>query len=575
MAPGGGPAPSWLAAVALGAAALNQVFWLLPLALMLGLPALWYGNVVLSGVALAAFLLLAWVFQPREADPPHELSPDDAPLLFERVHALADALRAPRVHAVALNDELNAGAVELNRGVSLRPVKRVLILGRPLLDAPAAEAVIAHELGHFSRRHGRLGHWLYGTRQSWVVLSRPEHDLAADSSAWERAAAGFATRFLPWFDRLSFAHMRRCEFEADALAAEVVGPAALARALVLLQHQHRQCERMGERALRQLMRRHAEPPADLLEREVAAWRHGGEGACAVPPDEAEEGGTHPPLAQRLAALGVAAQHWPWPDTSAAALWLGGRALQLATEPADAATRLRWAMGHRLMRGLAAGPDAALARRWQLALAFGEPAPTQPLSDSPLELLLRARFELEAGHRETARALLEACRAHKTGERDVATAWLVEHALGQDPEDRRRHEAWLQRVRQRREAAAEDLVADREQGRVDVAPLQGSDCRAIAEALHAHPAIREAWLFGQAATVQDVAYQAAVLLMRVDPQQMATLKQDEEDLAALTRELLGWIAPPGLLRLVLVRYTTEGIAPRLAQALAGLASTRLL
>jgi hypothetical protein len=76
-------------------------------------------------------------------------------------------------------------------------------------------------------------------------------------------------------------------------------------------------------------------------------------------------------------------------------------------------------------------------------------------------------------------------------------------------------------------------------------------------------------------VQDVAYQAAVLLMRVDPQQMATLKQDEEDLAALTRELLGWIAPPGLLRLVLVRYTTEGIAPRLAQALAGLASTRLL
>jgi hypothetical protein len=35
------------------------------------------------------------------------------------------------------------------------------------------------------------------------------------------------------------------------------------------------------------------------------------------------------------------------------------------------------------------------------------------------------------------------------------------------------------VRQRREAAAEDLVADREQGRVDVAPLQGSDCRAIA------------------------------------------------------------------------------------------------
>lgn len=131
MTRGGGLAPAWLAAVALGAAALNQLFWLLPLALMLGLPALWYGNVVLGGVALAAFVLLAWVFQPHQADPPHELVPDDAPLLFERVHALADALRAPRVHAIALDNELNAGALELNRGVSLRPVRRVLILGRP------------------------------------------------------------------------------------------------------------------------------------------------------------------------------------------------------------------------------------------------------------------------------------------------------------------------------------------------------------------------------------------------------------------------------------------------------------
>ena len=69
MARGGAPAPALLAAVALGAAALNQLFWLLPLALMLGLPALWWGNAFLAGAALAAFLLLAWVLQPRQAEP--------------------------------------------------------------------------------------------------------------------------------------------------------------------------------------------------------------------------------------------------------------------------------------------------------------------------------------------------------------------------------------------------------------------------------------------------------------------------------------------------------------------------
>ena len=571
----GAAPPALLAAVALGAAALNQLFWLLPLALalMLGLPVLWWGNAFLAGLALVAFLVLAWVLQPRQPAPPNELRPDEAPQLYARVHALADALQAPRVHAIALDDELNAGALELNRGVSLRPVRRVLVLGRPLLaalDVAAAQAVIAHELGHFSRRHGRLGHWLYRTRQSWVALSQLETDAGADSSAWERAAAGFASRFLPWFDRLSMAHMRHCEFEADALAAQVSGPAELARALTLLGRLHAPQARMGDALERRLMLTHAQPPVDLLDRQLAAWREAAqawEGACA---DEAGER-THPPRSQRLAALGVAQVSWPWPVSSAGAAWLGGRWAQLAAEQAGTGARLRWRLGHWLLQGLAPGLDASEERRLLLALALGEEAPAELQPHTPRALLLRARFELQAGRDEAARSLLDACREHKTAERDVATAWLVEHALGTDATQRRRHKGWLFAVRARRTAVLEALAAEREQGRLGgEAALPLADRDALAHAWREHPAVREAWLFGQAATVQAVDYEAAVLLLRVDPQSGS----DEDGLAELAHELLSWVVPPGVLHLVLTRYTTEALPAGLARALAASPAMRL-
>lgn len=581
MARGGAPSPVLLAGVALGAAALNQLFWLLPLALMLGLPALWWGNAFIAGLALAAFVLLAWLLQPNQPAPPHELRPAEAPRLYERVHALAAALQAPRVHAIALDDELNAGALELNRGVSLRPVRRVLVLGRPLLaalDTAAAQAVIAHELGHFSRRHGRLGHWLYRTRQSWAALSQRSEGSgqAADSSAWERAAAGFASRFLPWFDRLSLAHMRRCEFEADALAAQVGGAVELARALLLLERLQAARAQLGDTLERRLMRVHAAPPTDGLALEVAAWRELAQSADGAPVDVAEQGGTHPPLAQRLAALGVAAPDWRWPVDSAGAEWLGEGWPQVSGEPATAGgARLAWRMGHRLLQGLQPGQQAAPERRLQLALTLGEPAPAlaQPLVDSPVALLLRARFELLAGRGDAAAALLEACREHKTAERDVATRWLVEFSLGAHAEQRRRNEGRLRAVKARREAAWEELAVAREQGQVGGAPLEAADGPVLAGALRECPAVREAWLFGQAVSVQGVDYRAAVLLLRVDPQQAADL--DDEALADVAHELLSWIAPPGLLRLVLTRYTTEGLPPKLAQALAASSSARLI
>ena len=109
--------------------------------------------------------------------------------------------------------ELNASAAETRGLFGVLGTRRVLTLGVPLLGTLSREelmAVIAHEYGHFSRRHGRLGHWLYRARVGWLRYA--EHVDESDSTFY-RAAAWYAARFVPYFSARSFVHSRQCEYE--------------------------------------------------------------------------------------------------------------------------------------------------------------------------------------------------------------------------------------------------------------------------------------------------------------------------------------------------------------------------
>lgn len=399
-----GELPLWLlTAAALLAAAFHQLLCLLPLALLLFLPALLFGNSFLLAMAGLGFVILAWVMQARRAALGRPLTRDEAPALFASVEALCQRMGAARIHHIVLSSDLNAGAVELNRGVSLRPTRRVLVLGLPLLrllDPPAVEAVIAHELGHFSRRHGRLGHWLYRTRQAWLDWSETVEADESDSSAWERGGHAFAQLFLPWFARVSDAHSRRCEFEADALAASQVPASDLGRALLILAlAEQRDATRLPGH-LATLQRRSATAPMDW-----ADWP-----ACWVgdqAPDAEElrallaqhqARGSHPPHAQRLAALGLRGDELKITAAaaggSAAELWLGERYQALGAELSPWATlaaRQSWAMAHAVLSRLegeleddespgAVPPRAAELERWSQALENGQ-AQAYPLSPS--------------------------------------------------------------------------------------------------------------------------------------------------------------------------------------------------
>ena len=85
---------------------------------------------------------------------------------------------------VHVDQALNASATEMRGLLGLMGTRRVLTPGVLLLLMTKDEllAVVAHEFGHFSRRHGRLGQWFY--RPTWLVL---EHAYYVDASSSSRS----------------------------------------------------------------------------------------------------------------------------------------------------------------------------------------------------------------------------------------------------------------------------------------------------------------------------------------------------------------------------------------------------
>jgi Zn-dependent protease with chaperone function len=144
---------------------------ILPLLPFVMLQAAIWGTAFAIAFGLVAFLFLWWVVQPSPGTVgQHPVSRANSPALFQMVDKLCADAAAPRVHRIVLDNELNAAAYQTGGFLSLVGGRRTLILGVPLLrmlNADETKAVIAHELGHFSRNHGRLGHWIYRVRAKW------------------------------------------------------------------------------------------------------------------------------------------------------------------------------------------------------------------------------------------------------------------------------------------------------------------------------------------------------------------------------------------------------------------------
>ena len=291
----------------------------------------------------------------------------EAPKLDDTLAELRAALGAPRFHRVLVTNEFNAAVAEVPRlGIFGWP-RYYLILGLPLmagLTTAQFRAVVAHELGHHSRRHGRVASWVYRIRVTWLQVVRQLRK--ARRGTW--LFARFFNWYAPYFGAYSFVLARAQEYEADRHAAELTSAQDLGDALIAISVKSRylgavlrpSIDRMIElseappdHAQRDLIRQlQGPPPIETAARYVTAALN----------EDTSGADTHPALRDRLAAVGyrvdadmaAAFSRTVSPEqTPAAAELLGTALLQRLTAQLDdawqAGARKAWREAHDSLR----------------------------------------------------------------------------------------------------------------------------------------------------------------------------------------------------------------------------------
>jgi Zn-dependent protease with chaperone function len=154
------------------------------------------------------------------------LSPTDAPELWGTVRALAAQVGTRPPDTIRLVPEVNAAVSERGRLLGLLSGHRTLLVGLPLMQAFTADqlrAVLAHEMGHYSHSHTRLGPITYRGRVTMcsVIAHVGPHNLVGLLfSAYARL-----------YFLVEAAVSRRQELEADCAAARAAGRDAAISAL--------------------------------------------------------------------------------------------------------------------------------------------------------------------------------------------------------------------------------------------------------------------------------------------------------------------------------------------------------
>lgn len=289
------------------------------------------GKIIVLKLLFPLAILLYGIFRSLwvKFEPPQglTLNRNEVPELFKTLDQTTQILKSPKIHQVLINDDFNAAIVQHPRLGILGWYKNYLLLGYPLMQAVSPEqfeAVLAHELGHVSRSHGRIGSWIYRIQRTWLQLA----DYFQQNQHWSNAVIrGFFNWFYPRFDMYSFVLRRRHEYEADQASALVIGSRFAAEALVNIDLKHAFLSkefwpgiyrRADETCL--MPNPYAELQKSLISSnqspKISIWL---QDSIA---DESDYYGVHPSLKDRLAALGETARVPDPYQRSAAEFFLG-------------------------------------------------------------------------------------------------------------------------------------------------------------------------------------------------------------------------------------------------------------
>ena len=291
--------------------------------------------VILIGALLLVVLRALWVrLQPPEGEP---ITRSEAPQLFALLDRLRSRLDTPPVHRVLVTADFNAAVTQVPRLGVFGWHRNYLLLGLPLmrcLSAEQLEAVLAHELGHLSRGHARVGNWIYRLRLSWYRLDQA---LEKKPQWGSGAIRGLLRWYAPYFNACSYPLARSNEFEADAASARLTSRQAAAQALTNISVMagylserywpgiHAGAKNTAQPAFGPFSGFSTPAPSEVSAADTQRWLTG---ALARPTTYSD---THPCLKERLQALGAEAQiALPAADAAADRL-LGERSATVANK----------------------------------------------------------------------------------------------------------------------------------------------------------------------------------------------------------------------------------------------------
>jgi len=265
-------------------------------------------KVLLIPLGIGALILRSlWIEFPEPEGV--ELTPNDAPRLFDQVHAIAKTTEGPNLHRVLLTGDYNAAILQRPRLGILGWQENYLLIGLPLLQALSSSdlrAVLAHEFGHLSGNHGRFAGWIYRVRQTWLqVLVNAQQHRKYGSGFFEY----FFNWYAPYFSAYSFVFARAQEYEADQCAVRVAGQEQAARALINLELKAKALTQDFWPGVYKLADQQETPPKDAFSQMLHMLVH------PLPADKMklwfseaigerrDYDNTHPSLSERLAAIG--------------------------------------------------------------------------------------------------------------------------------------------------------------------------------------------------------------------------------------------------------------------------------
>ena len=228
-----------------------------------------------------------------------QLTPERAPELWQMVRELARQEKTRAPEEILVIPDVNAAVSEDTRLLGLVGGRRRLYLGAPVVQALTVsqlQAVLAHEMGHYSRRHTRLG----------AIAHRGRMAIVATADRLSGSVIGYLfTGYAKLYVLVAAAVSRRQELEADQAMVRVAGRSVAQSTLRKLP--------VIDAAWRFYVGRYVRPaweagymPKDFFggfasllaarQDEIAKLRD------KEPPQEKSTWDTHPPIAERIAAM---------------------------------------------------------------------------------------------------------------------------------------------------------------------------------------------------------------------------------------------------------------------------------